>query len=294
MDMRRSAGIDLFGDEMKKWLRLTGAVVMPVLFLWQGPVTARAVREGLLLCAQAVIPALFPFMAAVRFAIGCGLGDGFSPGVAALLPGLVGGYPMGAAAVGQLREDGQLSPSQAAGLLCCCNQAGPAFILTFLGQGIFGSARTGLLLWGIHLLSAGIMAVLFFPRHIRPAARSARPFAPAPAFVEAVTEATRAMVRVCGFVVLFSVVTALLRHFGVTAPLLLGALELTCGAGALPRTGAGFVMAAALLGWGGVSVHCQTAAVLSGTGLPLGRYVAAKALQGGISAVLAALAVRWI
>ena len=47
------------------------------------------------------------------------------------------------------------------------------------------------------------------------------------------------------------------------------------------------VWAAALLGWGGLSVHGQSAAVLSGTDLPLGPYLAAKAAQAALSALLA-------
>ena len=86
--------------------------------------------------------------------------------------------------------------------------------------------------------------------------------------------------------VLFSVVTALLARL-VPSPLALGAVELTCGVARLSDTPAGFVTAAALLGWGGVSVHCQTAAVLEGTGVPMGRYLAAKAAQAGASAALA-------
>ena len=45
-------------------------------------------------------------------------------------------------------------------------------------------------------------------------------------------------------------------------------------------------IAAFLLGWGGLCVHCQTAALLEGSGLPLAPYLRAKALQGAISAGL--------
>lgn len=69
--------------------------------------------------------------------------------------------------------------------------------------------------------------------------------------------------------------------------LLSGAVELTQGILALPATPTGFVWAAALLGWGGLSVHGQSAAVLSGTDLPLGPYLAAKAAQAALSALLA-------
>ena len=56
----------------------------------------------------------------------------------------------------------------------------------------------------------------------------------------------------------------------------------------MPPTRAGFILAAGLAGWGGLSVLCQTAAVLEDSGLPAGRCAAGKAMQGLLSAVLAA------
>ena len=43
------------------------------------------------------------------------------------------------------------------------------------------------------------------------------------------------------------------------------------------------------VGWGGLSVHCQTAAVTAGSGISLRLYVPAKAVQAALSAGLAAL-----
>ena len=71
-------------------------------------------------------------------------------------------------------------------------------------------------------------------------------------------------------------------------------LELTNGILRLTPDRRGFVTAAALLGWGGVSVHCQTAAVLEETDLSLGRYLLAKALQAVVSALLALAVCRFL
>jgi len=68
-----------------------------------------------------------------------------------------------------------------------------------------------------------------------------------------------------------------------------GVLELTNGILRLTPDRRGFVTAAALLGWGGLSVHCQTAAVTAGSGISLRLYVPAKAVQAALSAGLAAL-----
>ena len=74
----------------------------------------------------------------------------------------------------------------------------------------------------------------------------------------------------------------------------LGWLPLPGGGTARKNPAAGFCMAAALLGWGGVSVHCQTAAVLEETDLSLGRYLLAKALQAVVSALFALAVCRFL
>ena len=80
---------------------------------------------------------------------------------------------------------------------------------------------------------------------------------------------------------------------GITHPAALGFIELTGGVVRLGSSPSDFVWAAALLGWGGLSVHGQTASVLAGTGLNMGRYFCGKLLQAAFSAVLAYMAVRF-
>ena len=103
------------------------------------------------------------------------------------------------------------------------------------------------------------------------------------------------MLHVCGFVVFFLVLTRLLTALtGLEHPLLLGLLELTGGILRLSGTRGDFVLAAALMGWGGVCVHCQTAAVLEGSGLHMRGYLSAKAAQAVLSAALAVPVSRWV
>ncbi|MEG2096847.1 MAG: sporulation protein, partial [Pseudoflavonifractor sp.] len=51
-------------------------------------------------------------------------------------------------------------------------------------------------------------------------------------------------------------------------------------------------MAAFMLGWAGISVHCQVLSFLGGSGLSVGTYLTGKLLHGGLSAVFTALLVR--
>ena len=248
---------------MREWGRraaLSAALlVCMAVLLWQNETASAAVRQGLALCARSVIPSLFPFFVVVSFAVGCGFFAvlrrlGLPVGAAVFLVGVVGGYPVGARTVGELYRGGGLTKERAETLLTFCNNAGPSFIFAIAGVRVFGSQKVGLILYGVHILSA----------------------------------LAAAMVNICAFVIFFLVVMALVRQAWPTVPpLALGLLELTGGVTSLEASPAGFCMAAALLGWGGVSVHCQTAAVLEDTGLSLKRYLLAKALQAVVSALFA-------
>ena len=211
-----------------------------------------------------------------------------------LLLGLVGGYPVGARTAAELVRRGELSPAEGARLLTFCNNAGPAFAIGVAGVSVFGSARTGAWLYLLHCAAALLTGLLFCRRPLPVTAMPKRPVPPQTGltgqFLRAVEGAVSAMARVCGFVVFFLVLLRLAEGLiGPLPPLAAGVLELTNGILRLTPDRRGFVTAAALLGWGGLSVHCQTAAVTAGSGISLRLYVPAKAVQAALSAGLAAL-----
>ena len=78
--------------------------------------------------------------------------------------------------------------------------------------------------------------------------------------------------------------------------LLTGLVELSSGVSSLTAgTLSGRLsMAAFMLGWAGVSVHCQVLAFLGDSGLSMRTYVLGKLLHGAVSAGLAALLFRLI
>ena len=314
--------------DLKRWLiTLTAALSggLAVLLLCRESVAAQGVRDGIDLCVTSVIPALFPFFAAAQLLVSLGaaevLGRGAGPlfrrlfgiggaGASAFLLGLIGGYPVGAKTTESLVRQGLLPPEDGALLLTFCNNAGPAFILGIAGSGVFHSPRAGVWLYLIHAASATAVGLIFcfilklnlkqkiaglfqvsgtdcnFPAG--PGGRTAP--SPAAAFIGAVRGGVTAMAGVCGFVIFFLVVLRLAESFlGPLPPLAAGFVELTNGILHLTADRAGFIAAAALLGWGGLSVHCQTAAVTAGSGISLRLYVPAKAVQAALSAGLAAL-----
>lgn len=319
--------------DLKRWLlTLTASLsgVLAVLLLCRESVAAQGVRDGIDLCITSVIPALFPFFAASQLLVSLGaaevLGRGAGPlfrrlfgiggaGASAFLLGLIGGYPVGAKTTESLVRQGLLPPEDGALLLTFCNNAGPAFILGIAGSGVFQSPRAGVWLYLIHAAAATAVGLIFCfilklnlkqkiagflqvsgPDCNFPAGPGGRPSpSPAAAFIGAVRGGVTAMAGVCGFVIFFLVVLRLAESFlGPLPPLAAGFVELTNGILRLTADRAGFISAAALLGWGGLSVHCQTAAVLSGSGVSLRWYLPAKAAQALLSAAAAAAAWRWV
>lgn len=296
--------------DMKGRLAAWACLAALGLLLARSAEAAQAVRDGLALCAGSVIPALFPFLAVsgLLTALDAGASPALGPlarllgcsqaGARAFLLGLTGSYPVGARTVAQLYRRGGISRREACRLLLFSNNCGPAFILGVAGLGCFGSLRAGVLLWGVHILAALVIA-LALPRRAaepseRPGSVPARPPL-VPALIAALRDAAGTMVYICGFVVFFLVLTRLLTALtGLEHPLPLGLLELTGGILRLSGTRGDFVLAAALMGWGGVCVHCQTAAVLEGSGLHMRGYLSAKAAQAVLSAALAVPISRWV
>ena len=288
---------------MKGRLAAWGCLAALGLLLARSAEAAQAVRDGLALCAGSVIPALFPFLAVsgLLTALDAGASPALGPlarllgcsraGARAFLLGLTGSYPVGARTVAQLYRRGGISRRKACRLLLFSNNCGPAFILGVAGLGCFGSLRAGVLLWGVHILAALVIA-LALPRRAaeppeRPGSVPARPPL-VPALIAAVRAAAGTMVYICGFVVFFLVLLRVMgRVTGLSHPVLSGAVELTQGILALPHTRRGFVWAAGLLGWGGRGAHGPSAAVRPATDLPMGPYLAAKAAHAAVSVLLA-------
>ena len=169
--------------------------------------------------------------------------------------------------------------------------------------------RPGLLLYGVHVLSAVLVGMLFAPRSggLQPEERTQiAAVSLSQALPEAVRSSVRAVLTVSGFVVTFSVVTGILDASGLLPALVgtlaarlglelhfaralcTGVLELGTGIGAmqgLTPTPGNLALAAFLIGWGGVSVHCQTAAVLADTDIKSARHMVGRLLHGAISAL---------
>lgn len=228
----------LLGKEAYRELLLGVAIVCAALALILWPKEAMAaMKDGLRLCGNVIIPSLFPFFVLSSLVVELGLsrylGKLFQPVMAPLFRvngacasavalGFVGGYPVGARTAIALYQSGQCSKTEAERLLAFCNNAGPAFILGVVGAGVFGSGTVGLLLYLAHIAASLCVGLLF--RFYRPHEGPRRGSLTAPqfqavrfpaAFTRSVTGALSSSLNICAFVLLFCVVIRMLSLAGV-------------------------------------------------------------------------------
>ena len=306
------------------------------LILWPEQ-AMEAMRDGIALCGNVILPSLFPFFVLSSLVVELGmsqyLGRLLEPVMAplfrvngscatALALGFVGGYPVGARTAIQIYENGQCSRTEAERMLAFCNNSGPAFILGVVGAGVFGSGTVGLLLYLTHLLASLLVGMLFRfykPQEGSQTRRSRGPQFQAASFPKAFTQsivgAMQSTLNICAFILFFTVFLRILAHAGILkllgsllsallAPLgmdqtwaerlLTGLVEVSSGVSSLTdgAMSGRLSMAAFMLGWAGVSVHCQVLAFLGDSGLSVRTYVAGKLLHGALSALLANLIFR--
>lgn len=299
----------------------TGCIL---LLLFCADSAVESVREGLLLCGQTVIPALFPFMVASELLVGCGgaaaLGQKLArpmqkllgvPGAAAcpILLGALCGFPTGARTAAALYDKGALSARQCTRLLTFINNPSSAYMISAVGISLLGSRRLGLLLYATSLL--GALATALVTRILLPDEKGAAA-SPTPqpvrlgadVFTSAVTGAAQSMLSVCAYVLFFSAILGAVQSIGTRlslpaslGALLYGALEMSGGiarAAQLANREQAVMLCAALSCWSGVSVLCQIMTVCHGRGFRFLPYVLAKLAQGLLAAVLCFLALRYL
>ncbi len=295
---------------------------------------AEGAREGLSLCLNVIVPSLFPFFVLSALVVDLGLATRLGHKLewlmaplfrlngscaAAVVLGFIGGYPVGARTALQLYEQGTCSKTEAERLLAFCNNSGPAFILGVVGAGIFGDSRVGLLLYLTHALASLLIGFAFrfygkdsaaIPHRQKPIAAVTLPSA----FTGAVTRSLQSTLNICAFVIFFAVVLRLLAAYGVldalaallslfgfqpawARRLVAGLLELSSGVSSLSGGGSmtGLTsMAAFMLGWAGLSVHCQVLSFLVDSGLSVKVYLAGKMSHGLLAAALTWLLAKLI
>lgn len=296
-------------------LELVIWVACAVCFLFFPQNASTGTANGLKTCMTVVLPSLFPFFVLTNYWVNAGYADkiaGFFapmmehvfhlPGAAssALVLGSIGGYPIGAKTACQLYKEKRLTKIQAEQVLLFCNNAGPAFIIGVVGTGVFRHVGTGMILYVIHILSAYLIGFAWRPKEkIDRSMNEVRAEALEPVsqrITSAVTDAGSTAILVSTYILFFAIITQCICNLissKMAVCILTGLMEISGGSSVLSELAVSyslkFVLAALLLGFGGICILLQSLSVLHGAGLTGSRFLAGKLCHGLLSALLAAL-----
>ncbi len=272
------------------------------ILIWFSAVCRSGISKGLEICGSTIIPSLFPFLC---FSNLCVLLSSeiiiprfiaklhqriFRLPSCTVLPvffGLTGGYPIGPAMAAELYKSKKISRTQAKyTALFCCN-SGPAFSVAAVGMHLCGSRNTGLILFASTVVSTLLTGFVLAPVSHGESSCKAEPLNSekatfSSAFIAAIEKSTYAMLKICAWILFFSMLYSLIANLNIPEyanQILSGIFEVTMGC----TLNAGNPAAlAAILGFGGISVHFQIKEYLNCIGIKTYEYFAVRLLNAGL------------
>lgn len=286
---------------MKAIVLFFGFFAFFVLFIFFSKELGNGVRQGISLCGELVIPALFVFLCfcewvclsqsiqSVSFVLQplfrFVLGKGFTGNIPLLLC-LIGGYPMGASSLAIMRKNNIVSSDSVKQLALWIFCPSPSFVITGVGQGMLGSLRAGLILWCCCVVScfvSGFVICRFWGKNRKePHLDLNGNLHSTNCFSVAIGSATEKMLVICATVVLIagvlSVVSVLPLPAGFQSILYLFT-EVTNGCTYLVGKGGSLAELGGVLMFGGIATHLQCRMLLGEDAPPYKLYFLVRICQ---------------
>lgn len=271
---------------MKKVFLPLFIVIMSLIFfvsLIIFPKTALTFAErGLLICAEIVIPSLFPIYFCTVFIMKLinRLNFKINRNLIIFVFSLLGGYPTGAKLIEEEYKSLNIEKNTAHLVQTFSVNAGVGFIVSAVGYNIFGSKKIGLFLFLSHFLSSFILFLIFYKKTKNNYYGETKKENLADLFVISASEASNTILSVCSFVILFSVINGFLLQCG-QLKFLCFFTEIT-GAVFLTKN---IYFVSFLLSFGGISVWCQIISVSKTVGINLKIFLLSRVICGSLSAL---------
>lgn len=319
---------------MKSYLSKIITLSIFILMLCFPRQTFDGASMGLLLWFNRVLPTLLPFIILSNLLIrtqaadliakftgpllGCFFGVS-SYGSFVIVAGFLCGYPMGSKVISDLIREGKLSLSEGRYLLSFCNNASPAFIVSYVVLQQLGQENFLLPALAI-LISAPILSSFLFrlrdsrqavPVSCRSAGKSSRTpdkTAEAAAFDKGgmldfcIMNGFETITKVGGYIMLFSIFLAIAGTFHISNPvfqfIILPSLEVTsgieilCSSALLPAHC--FFLCMICTSFGGLCAAAQTKCMIAGTGLTIRSYIIEKLITTLVTSLLSILYLQFL
>ncbi len=293
---------------MKSFLPVSAILVL-LLMLTHPALTREGACQGLLLWSQTVLPTLLPFMICSNVIVALnGLRLMILPfkpflcrflmlsdsGCYVMLSGLLCGYPIGAKTCSEFLNQGRISLKEARYLLAISNHPSPMFVLGYAALALTCPCPASWLLSALYLPVFPISWMARRVYQIRERCPDVPDFQPTQeVFDEIMMSSVEVMVRIGGYIMLFSILAAFLRRLPGISPfwrtLCLGLVEITTGISAISQSISGRMQGLCLVAvtaFGGLSGLLQTNSVLKNAGLSLRHYVIWKLVHSALSCLI--------
>ena len=312
---------------MKKSIGGILSVLCLLMLLFNPGLALEGARQGLVLWGNVVLPTLLPFMICSGVIVAMDaihiLTGPFKPilsgilalsdqGSFCLMSGLLCGYPMGAKTTSDFLDQGRLSPREGKYLLAISNHPSPMFVLGYVMAQIalIPSMVRPCPLWAVlaalylPILPISLLARCCYHYKRQPrrkacleAARTARSEPDTGdcfSFDTHMMSCFETMVKIGGYIMLFSILALYLTVFPfqmppLLRPALLGSVEITTGIQIIASSVPGKMGALLIIGsaaFGGFSGIFQTKSVLKNAGLSIRHYMLWKMLHSALSCLI--------
>lgn len=286
---------------MKNKTRLFLLLILILIYFFLHPQKTISHTEYGLVLWYRLLPSLLPFFLLLHL-IQC-----YAPSRKInALTGILGGCPGGAVNLKGLLDKKVLTSDEAQFFLYFTNNTSPSFILGYVCCILLKAPRLSLLYWWLTFSSSLISALILTRKDIvlnlfrtigKPSGfhnknrQLSQPASLIKNINDSITETASILIRIGGYIILFSLITGFLNETIIKAPdtstmrsiILGGMLEITNGLQQLsisqlstfPKT----LLALCLVSFGGFSTFFQTSSILNGYTLSMKKYLLSRILQ---------------
>ena len=302
---------------MKKTISV-GIIFLLIFYLLRFPSDAvDAAGNGLMLWYQTILPTLLPFAILSNIFISCNmfylLSNLLHPIIRIVLPigregtfpvfaGFLFGFPMGSRICAVVISEGKLSYEEASVIFAVANNMSPVFISSYI---LHHSLRAQNLIIPSFLAlyaPAVLCGKLLLSRQKKQQKNQHKNTAPGFQINFKIVDAAimngfETLTKLGGYIMLFSIIASMIHHIPIQNPIVkataVGLIEITNGIAYTSATALGpkskYLLCILFTAFGGLCGLAQTSSMISGSNLPIKRYVCIKLFLCAASTGFAAL-----
>jgi hypothetical protein len=290
---------------MKKYIFTLIFIFLIVNCLIFPQIARKAAECGIITWFYQILPSLLPFtilsgiFLRSKWMDSCALKGTILPISIIMCCGIIFGFPIGAKLSADFYMHGYISKPQAEILCVCTNQFGPMYVNSFVIPFLFGTNKVDVPLLLLLYLAPTLLCIirlLWIGKREMTHKKSASRFQLDMQIIDAgIISGFETLIKICGYIVLFSLVTSfcnnLIENHTLLGTLLLGNLEISNGIALLSNYEISqqhkYIIVTQLLSFGGISGVAQTASFLKLADLSTTQYLLGKI---GISVLLSIIA----